>query len=271
MTGCRPHRTEHREVAADLRRQFQFGRRMAGCRDQREIRAHNQSRKQGRRQVQSVRPCGSGEAGIAIDQHLRAILMAKIDSGMDEAGAARRVERGFPQLHQLKAIFQGADHGQQLGVDADFAGMGDRIEFGQDQGREHRRVGRKHGCYAYGIGSLPGQRTMHVVVQFAAPFPHPVEIEPYMGVLIDMLATQPGVGTQYPDAKFLQQFAHQGGMRRFTAFDLTTGELPEPGVEAAWRSLSEKKLGSAIRCRPLDDGSRDFNDAHFFGLAWRPA
>ena len=120
---------------------------------------------------------------------------------------------------------------------------------------------------------------MHVVLQFAAPFPDPEKVEPHMSVLIDMLAAQPGVGARHLDAEFLTQFAQQRLMGRFARFDLAAGEFPVSGVEASRRALPEKELHGTIGRLPFDDGSgnlREFHRVPDCGLgaaffAWRPA
>lgn len=81
-----------------------------------------------------------------------------------------------------------------------------------------------------------------------------------MGVFIDMLAAQPGIGARHPDAEFLVQFAHQRVVRRFTGLDLAAGEFPEARVEAARRALAEQELHSAVGCAPFDDGGGDFSE-----------
>ena len=95
--------------------------------------------------MQAIRTGSSGQCGIAIDQRPRSVLMAEVNGGMDERGAARHVEPRFPQLHQLQAAFQRMSESQQLRVHADLASMSDRVKLGQGQRGKHWSVGRQHG------------------------------------------------------------------------------------------------------------------------------
>jgi hypothetical protein len=101
---------------------------------------------------------------------------------------------------------------------------------------------------------------MHMVVQFATPVAHAEKVESDMGVLIDMLAAQPGVGARHAYAQLLAQFAHQRRMRRLAGLDLAAGEFPVAGVEGAGRALAEQELHGTIRRAPFDDGGGDFGE-----------
>jgi hypothetical protein len=202
--------------------------------------------------------------------------VAEVDRGVNESRTARCIERRLAQLHQPQAVFQRLCQGHQLRVDADLAGVADGVKIGQGQRRQHRRVGRQHRRHRQAVGALPGQGTMHVVVQLAAPVADAEEIQPDMGVFVNMLAAQPGVGARHADAEFLAQLAQQRGVRRLAGLDLAAGEFPVAGIEGARRALAEQEFHHAIRRASLDDGGGDFGDfSHFaaagFFLACRPA
>jgi hypothetical protein len=99
-----------------------------------------------------------------------------------------------------------------------------------------------------------------------------------MGVLIDMLAAQPGIGTRHLDAKLLLQLTYQRVMRRFAGLDLAAGKFPITRIEGARRPLAQQELRGAVRRTALDDGGSNFGELdrvpsgfHLRGLACRPA
>jgi hypothetical protein len=132
-------------------------------------------------------------------------------------------------------------------LDTDFAGLGDGVKVGQGQRGEHRGIGRQHRGDRCRPRLLPGQRRMHVVAQFARPFTDTEKMQPDMGVLIHMLAPQPGVGTGNGDAQLFFQLANQRLMRCFPARLPPGNSQPGEGVGARWPSSCRRSTRSRRR------------------------
>ena len=106
---------------------------------------------------------------------------------------------------------------------------------------------------------------MDVILHDAAPFCNAEEMQPHVGMLIDMFAHDPGRCPQHLDFQFLPQLPRQGGTGRLAKLDLAAGEFPVAGVEGIGGALAEEKRA----IRPLDDGGGNLGDLQRRAL--RPA
>ncbi len=253
-----PHRAEHGEVEAEPRGVLEFAALVAGGADQRKRRAPVERHQLARRQVQAVGAGRAREPRVAIHQHPRPMALASGHGGGNEGFALRLRQRALAQLHQPEAALQRGIERRELRGDADPPRMRDAIGIRQRERREHRRVGRQHRRHAGRAGPLPCQRRMHVVAQFAAPSGHPEEVEPHVGVLVDVLAHDPRRRRGHLDFQLLMQFAHQRIARRLARLDLAAGKLPVARIEGVRRALAEQE--AAVRAQ--DDCRRDFGNLH---------
>jgi hypothetical protein len=260
VRGGRPDRTQYREIHPQPRRLRKLRGVVAGRGHQREIRPRRTGHEPGGGQVQAVGAAAPRQFRITVDQHPHAVAPAVPHGRAAEGFALRLRQRGLAQLYQPQPALQRGGEGRQLRGGAAFPGMGDRVDIGQAQRSQYRSIGRQHGSDARRVGLLPGERSMHMVAQFAAPRGDAEEMQPHMGVLIDVLTHEPGRRRQHLDFELLVQLAHQRLARRLAGFDLAAGKFPVAGVEGGGGALAEQKAA----VRPQDDGGRDLGDLPHF-------
>ena len=176
-----------------------------------------------------------------------------------------RAQPGLAHLYQLQTSGEPTFEPEQHLRDAQMAGIGDRIFFGQRERGKHRGVGRKHRRGRPCAGLLPGDRLVLERARLARPAPHAKEVKPDRGVRIAIQPCNPGVSTVHPDAELFMELACERCLRRLARLDLAAREFPVASVDFAGRSLGQQERAVGA----LDDSGGDFDD-HFL-FACRPA
>ena len=129
-------------------------------------------------------------------------------------------------MHQAQATGEGGIERPQLRVDARGGGIGDAHLARQPQGLEDGAIGRQHRADGEVVGMLPFERAVHMIVHLAGPLGHFEEMQAHIGVLVVMLAHQPGPASVRGDAQLFVELAHQGGACILAGLDLAAGKLP---------------------------------------------